>query len=420
MDEFDFETLAIHAGESADPATGALRLPLHMSTTFKLPNFGIKLFDALMLDSARPPFAYTRWGNPTLRALEERLSALEGAEAALVTASGMAAVSALALTFLSSGDHLIASEVCYAGSVELFGLHLPRFGIEVSLVDTSDLEQVRAALRPNTKMIYAETPANPILRIADIAALAEIAHGAGAWLAVDSTWASPMLQKPLALGADFVVHSLTKYLNGHGDALGGAVLGSGKNVGRIRKDMLVHLGGALSPFNAWLILRGLVTLLARMQGHCQNALKIAQFLESHPKVSRVYYPGLESHPHHELAARQMSAFGGMLTFQLKGGLGAAITLAEKIRLFSYATSLGHAHSLLFYYPFDLYIDAMPFYSGEQKRRIRAWTGEGLVRASLGLESADDLIRDLDQALRARTFKGLVGPLAYQVMKGISK
>jgi len=420
MEEFDFETLAIHAGESPDPTTGATRLPLHMATTFKLPKFGIKLFDALMMDSANPPFAYTRWGNPTLRGLEERLSALEGAEAAVVTASGMAAVSALVFTFLSSGDHLIASEVCYAGSVELFGLHLPRFGIEVSLVDTSDLEQVRAALRPNTKMIYAETPANPILRISDISGLSEIAKEAGALLVVDSTWASPVLQDPIALGADLVIHSLTKYLNGHGDALGGAVLGAEKNVQRIRKEMLVHLGGALSPFNAWLITRGLITLPMRMEKHCQNALKVAQFLESHPKVEKVFYPGLKSHPHHGLASRQMSEYGGMLTFQLKGGLGAAITLAEKIRLFSYATSLGHAHSLLFYYPTDMYIDAMPFYTGAQKVRIREWTGDGLVRASIGLESAEDLIHDLDQALRARTFKGVVGPLAYQVMKGIAK
>ena len=420
MNDYDFETLAIHAGESPDPTTGATRMPLHMATTFKLPRFGIKLFDALMMDSANPPFAYTRWGNPTLRALEERLSALEGAEAAVVTASGMAAVSALVFTFLSAGDHLIASEVCYAGSVELFGIHLPRFGIEVSLVDTSDLEQVRSALQPNTKMIYAETPANPILRIADISALAEFAHEAGALLAVDSTWASPVLQKPIALGADFVVHSLTKYLNGHGDALGGAVLGVEENVQRIRKEGLVHLGGALSPFNAWLITRGLITLPMRMQQHCHNALNIAQFLESHPKVDKVFYPGLESHPHHELAAKQMSDFGGMLTFQLKGGLGAAITLAEKIKLFSYATSLGHAHSLLFYYPTDMYIDAMPFYTDEQKRRIREWTGEGLIRASIGLESADDLIHDLDQALRARTFKGAIGTLAYQVLKGLSK
>ena len=416
MDEFDFETLAVHAGESADPTTGALRLPLHMATTFKLPKFGVKLFDALMMDSNRPPFAYTRWGNPTLRALEERLSALEEAQAGVVTASGMAAVSALVFTLLSSGDHLIASEVCYAGSVELFGLHLPRFGIEVSLVDSSDLDQVRAALRPNTKMIYVETPANPILRISDISALAGIAREVGALLAIDSTWAGPSLQKPTGLGADYVIHSLTKYLNGHGDALGGVVLGTEKNIQRIRKEMLVHLGGALSPFNAWLIARGLVTLPMRMKQHCQNAMQVARFLENHPKVERVFYPGLESHPHHELAARQMSGFGGMLTFRLKGGLGAAITLAEKIRLFSYATSLGHAHSLLFYYPSDLYIDAMPFYTDEQKGRIRAWTGEGIIRASIGLESADDLIRDLEQALRARTFKGWVGPLAYRLMK----
>jgi len=420
MEEFDFETLAVHAGENPDPTTGATRMPLHMATTFKLPKFGARLFDALMMDSQNPPFAYTRWGNPTLQSLEERLSALERAEAAVATASGMAAVSALVFTFLSSGDHLIASEVCYAGSVELFGIHLPRFGIEVSLVDTSDPDQVRAALRPNTKMLYVETPANPILRIADIAALAGIAHEAGALLAVDSTWAGPVLQKPLDLGADFVIHSLTKYMNGHGDALGGAVLGSRENIQRIRKEMLVHLGGALSPFNAWLITRGLITLPGRMERHCWNALEVARYLESHPKVSRVFYPGLESHPHHELAVRQMSAFGGMLTFQLKGGLGAAITLAERIRLFTYATSLGHAHSLLFYYPTDMYIDAMPFYTDEQKRRIREWTGEGLVRASIGLESSADLIRDLDRALRARTFKGLVGPLAYQVMKGIAK
>jgi len=420
MENFDFETLAVHAGESADPATGALRQPLHMATTYKLPKFGIKLFDALMMDSSRPPYAYTRWSNPTLRALEDRLSALEGAGAAVVTASGMAAVSALVFTFLSAGDHLIASEVCYAGSVELFGLHLPRFGIEVSLVDTSDPEQVIAALRPNTRMLYVETPANPILRIADVALLADIAHRAGALLAVDSTWASPGLQRPLALGADFVIHSLTKFLNGHGDALGGVVLGSVKAIHRIRRDMLVHIGGALSPFNAWLIMRGLVTLPLRIDKHCKNAQQIARFLQDHPKVERVTYPGLASHPHHELAARQMSAFGGMLTFQLKGGLGAAITLAEKIRLFSYATSLGHAHSLLFYYPTDQYIDAMPFYSESQKKRIREWTGDGLIRASLGLESAEDLVRDLDQALRARTFKGLVGPIAYQALKRFSK
>ncbi len=413
----EFETFAVHAGEEADPETGALRQPLHMSTTFKLPGFGIKLFEAIYMDTARPPYAYTRWCNPTLRALEDRLIALESAEAAVVVASGMAAISALIFTLLSSGDHLIASEVCYAGSVELFGEHLPRFGIEVSLVDTSDLEQVAAALKPNTKLIYAETPANPILRISDIAVLAEIAHQAGAQLAVDSTWASPALQKPLALGSDYVIHSLTKFINGHGDALGGAVLGSEEAIKHIRKDMLVHLGGALSPFNAWMINRGLVTLPMRMEKHSQNAEIVARYLQDHPKVRRVFYPGLNSHPHHELAQKQMSNFGGMLTFQLKGGLGAAITLAEKIKLFQYATSLGHAHSLLFYYPTDIYIDAVSYLDEEQKKRIREWTGEGIVRASIGLENPDDLIADLDQALKAKTMKGALGPAAYRLLKG---
>lgn len=406
----------MHAGEPADPTTGALRLPLHMATTFKLPPFGGKLFEALTLGSPAAPHAYTRWSNPTLRALEVRLAALEGTEAALVTATGMAAVSALVFALLSAGDHLVASEVCYAGSVEMFGLHLPRFGIDVSLVDTSDAEQVRAALRPNTKLVYAETPANPVLRIADIRSLAQVAHAHGVPLAVDSTWAGPSLQRPAALGADYVIHSLTKYLNGHGDALGGAICGRTAALHKIRQDGLVHLGGAASPFNAWLILRGLATLPLRMRRHCESALEIARFLESHPKVKRVFYPGLPSHPHHELAGRQMTAGGGMITFQLRDGLGAAISLAERIKLWAYATSLGHAHSLLFYYPTDLYVDAAPYLTAAQKAGIREWTGDGIVRASVGLESPQDLMADLDQALRSRSFKGLVGPLAYRLMK----
>ena len=426
MDEFDFSTLAVHAGEEADPETGAMRLPIDMATTFKLPPFGPKLIDALMMDSERPPHAYTRWSNPTLRALEERLAALETVSLpdakkkkidAVVTASGMAAVSALMLTLLGKGDHLIASEVCYAGSVELFGQILPRFGIEVTLVDTSDPEQVQTALRSNTRLVYVETPANPILRLSDIGILAGIAHAAGIPLAVDSTWASPALQQPLALGADFVIHSLTKYINGHGDALGGVVIGAQKQIQRIRKEMLVHLGGALSPFNAWLILRGAVTLPLRMERHSHSALQVAQFLEDHPKVARVVYPGLESHPQYALARQQMSASGGMLTFQLKGGLGAAITLSEKIKVFHYATSLGHAHSLLFYYPTDMYIDSATYLTPTQKASIRQWTGAGIVRASIGLENPADLIADLDQALRGRSVRGLAGPLAYRLLKG---
>jgi methionine-gamma-lyase len=423
MDEQKFSTLAVQAGEEPNPDSGAMRLAIDMATTFKLPPFGPKLIDALKMGSPAPPHAYTRWSNPTLRALEERLVALETASVgrkvkkidALVTASGMAAVSALLLTLLSQGEHVIASEVCYAGSVELFGQHLPRFGIEVSLVDTSDLAQVSAALRPNTRLIYAETPANPILRLSDISSLAEIAHSAGIPLAVDSTWASPALQQPLRLGADYVIHSLTKYINGHGDALGGVVIGPQKGIQCIRKEMLVHLGGVLSPFNAWLILRGAVTLPLRMRQHSESALRVAQFLENHPNVKHLVYPGLQSHPQHSLAKRQMSGFGGMLTFQLKDGLGAAITLSEKIKVFHYATSLGHAHSLLFYYPTDQYIDSATYLSAEQKMSIREWTGEGIVRASIGLEDPDDLIADLDRALSSRSFRGLIGPLAYKIL-----
>jgi methionine-gamma-lyase len=430
LDEFDglnLETLSVHAGEQADPQTGALRSPIDMATTFKLPKFGGKLIESLLLESSDAAHVYTRWSNPTLRTLETRLAALEAPQGlpdgspahAVVTASGMAAISALALTFLCQGDHLVASEICYPGAAEFFGLHLTRFGIEVSLVDTCDPENVKKAIKPNTKLVYMETPANPLLRISDISALADIAHNAGIKLAVDSTFASPALQQPFALGADFVLHSLTKYLNGHGDALGGVVLGRDEEIMRIRREMLVHLGGALSPFNAWLILRGLITLPERMQKHCANAMLIAKFLENHPKVSHVVYPGLPSHPQHELASRQMSAFGGMLNFQLKGGLGAAITLAEKIKVFSYATSLGHAHSLLFYYLSELYVDTAAYLSDDQKASIRKSTGDGIVRASIGLENGEDLIEDLDRALRARSFRGAAGPLVYKLLKGKS-
>ncbi len=410
------DTLAIHAGEEPDPETGALTPPIHLSAAFRLPGFGLKLFDALNMESQCPPYAYVRWGHPTARVLEEKVAALERAEAGLALASGMAAISAILFTFLSSGDHLVASEVCYAGAVELLGMHLPRLGVQVSLVDTGDLDQVRGALQPNTRMIYVETPANPILRLADIRALAEIAHAAGALLVVDSTWAGPCLQRPLELGADYVIHSATKYLNGHGDALGGVIGGPAAGIHRIRKEALIHQGGAMSPFNAWLIARGMATLPLRMARHSASGLTLARFLEEHPAVSHVVYPGLASHPQHDLARRQMSASGGMITFQLKGGLGAAITLAEKIRLFTYATSLGHARSLMFYYPTDLYIDAAPYLTDAQKSRIREWVGEGIVRVSVGLEDPQDLMADLDQALRARTVKGLIGPAAYALLK----
>ena len=268
------------------------------------------------MDSEPPPYVYTRWANPRWRCSPNGWRRWKG-RGGIGDCFGDGGSLVVGADALSAGDHLVASEVCYVGSVQLFAEHLPRFGIQVSLVDTSDPAQVQAVLCPNTRLIYAETPANPVLRISDVAALAELAHRAGIPLAIDSTFGGPALQRPLALGADYVVHSLTKFLNGHGDALGGAILGRRDALRRVRREMLTHLGGAASPFNAWLILRGLVTLPLRMERHSQNALAVARFLESNPQVERVFYPGLESHPHHAVARRQMSAFGGMVTMRLK-------------------------------------------------------------------------------------------------------
>jgi methionine-gamma-lyase len=396
MSEYRFDTQAVHAGQEPDPTTGSVTPPIHMTTTFKLPDPGPRLLDALFLRGDQPPHVYTRWTNPSLRTLEEKMAALECAEAGVTFGSGMAAVSGVFFTFLGAGDHLVASDVCYAGTVELLGLHVGRYGIEVSLVDTSDTEAVRRALRPNTKLVYIETPANPILRLTDIAALADIAHEAGVPLVVDSTFATPVLQRPLTMGADFVLHSMTKYLGGHGDALGGIVLGAREGIHRIREGMLIHLGGGMSPFNAWLINRGLATLSLRMRQHQESALAVARFLEQHPKVKRVLYPGLESHPQHDLARRQMSGFGGMVTVQME--MDVAMDLVQRVRVFTYATSLGDYQSLLFYYPTAMYVDNAAYLDAEQKAAIREWVGDGIMRISIGLEDPEDLIADLDQAL----------------------
>jgi cystathionine beta-lyase/cystathionine gamma-synthase len=367
-----------------------------MTTTFKLPDPGPELMDALFLRGDRPPHVYTRWSNPSLRTLEEKMAALEGAEAGVAFASGMAVVSGVLLTFLEAGDHVVASDVCYAATVELLGVHAGRYGIEVSLVDTSDVDAVRRALRPETRLVYVESPANPVLRLTDIAAVADVAHGGGARLVVDSTFATPVLQRPLSLGADLVLHSMTKYLGGHGDALGGIALGAREAIDEIRRGMLIHLGGAMSPFNAWLINRGLATLSLRMGRHQESALAVARFLEGHPGVGRVIYPGLPSHPQHGLARRQMSGPGGMVVAQMD--LETAMHLVRRVRVFTYATSLGDYQSLLFYYPTNLYVDDAAYLGAEQKRAIREWTGDGILRISIGLEDAEDLVADLDRAL----------------------
>ena len=392
-------TLAIHAGEQPDPATGASSPNIVMSSTFiKEKPEGFSAYE-LTEDS---PFVYTRWANPTVRMLEAKVAALEDAEAASAFASGMAAASAILFAELSSGDHLILSDVAYAGIAELARDTLPRMGVAVARVDTSDLAALAAAVRPETKLIFIDTPCNPLLRLTDIAAAAGIAHGAGARLAVDGTFASPIGANPLALGADYVMHSATKYIGGHGDAVGGLVCGSAALIRPLVAEAVVHYGGVMSPFNAWLIARGAATLPLRMKAHQETALALAGWLEGDPRVARVNYPGLQSHPQHELARRQMTNFSGMMSFQLKGteagGLAVAERMAQELEIIHYAVSLGHHRSLICWMPTSAMMENSFRLEGAQAAAYREWAGPGLFRLSVGLEDADDLIRDLDGVL----------------------
>jgi methionine-gamma-lyase len=392
-------TTAIHAGETPDAETGASAPNLVMSTTYALERPRGFSIHAIGDDA---PYIYTRWSNPTVRQLEDKLAALEGAEACQAFASGMAASAGLLLSLLSSGDHLVISDTNYAGTAELARHTLPRLGIEVTAADTSDVDAVAAALRANTKLLWIETPANPILRLSDIRALAELAHGAGARLAVDSTFATPVATRPIELGADFVVHSLTKYIGGHGDALGGAVLGSAADIQALNREAAIHHGGVLSPFNAWLILRGAATLPLRMKAHSESALAVAEFLESHPKVARVLYPGLASHPQHDLARRQMDSFSGMMAFQVADGPATAARMAARteggLRVIHYAVSLGHHRSLIYWIGTDEVVGASFALEGAQLDAYRAFAGDGVFRLSVGLEDPEDICADLDRVL----------------------
>ena len=345
-----------------------------------------------------PPFIYSRWRNPTVCRLEGRVAALEEAERALCFSSGMAAITGLFGHLLGQGDHLVMSNVAYAGAVEYSFDLLPQMGIAVTRVDTSDLDAVRRALRPATKLIHIETPCNPILRLADIEAIARIAHNAGAQLSVDSTFASPMATQPLLLGADFVIHSLTKYLGGHGDALGGVLAGRNAAVEALRQRIGVHAGGVLSPFNAWLILRGITTLPLRMRAHSDSALAVARLLADHPRVTHVTFPGLPSHPQFALAEKQMAQPSGMVTFRTEDGASMARRLQRRLRLVSYAVSLGDVRSLVFYIGTDAIMDSTFRLEGEELAAYRAYAGDGIFRLSVGLEDPADLRRDLTQAL----------------------
>lgn len=388
-------TLALHAGDPPRQPGGPVAPgPVLASSFFTHPD--AVGFSANDLAEAAPHF-YSRWSNPTADALEARLAALEGGEAAVSFASGMAAISALFLDRLGAGDHLVLADVCYAGVAEFARQMLPRYGIAVTSVDAADPAAVAAAMRPETRLVHVESPANPILKLTDIEAVAAIAHAGGAKLSVDSTMATPLGLRPLALGADYVVHSLTKYLGGHGDALGGAVIGGRDAMAALRRGALIHLGGALAPHSAWLILRGMETLPARMALHEANARRVEELLAGHPAVAAVYWPGSPRHPQHDLARRQMRNFSGMLAFgPRQDGAALARQLAERLRVFSYAVSLGKTRSLLFYIPAE---DILRSSFGEAgAAAYRDWTGEGTFRVSVGLEDADDLIADLDQAL----------------------
>ncbi|MDE0419367.1 MAG: aminotransferase class I/II-fold pyridoxal phosphate-dependent enzyme [Gammaproteobacteria bacterium] len=392
-------TRAVHGGETSDPTTGASAPNLVMSTTFAMDEpagFSINAFEGEI------PYIYTRWGNPTTRVLEEKLAALEGTEGCVVFGSGMAATAAVMLEGLGSGDHLLISDVNYAGTAELARRTLPRYGIATSPVNTSDPAAVEAAIRPETRMIWIETPANPILRLTDIAAVAAIAQRHGIPLAVDSTFATPIATRPSELGADYVVHSLTKYIGGHGDALGGAVLGTRERLEPLRTHALVYFGGVLSPFNAWLIARGAATLPIRMRAHEEGALAVAKFLEGHPRVARVNYPGLESHPQRDLARRQMANNSGTLSFQVRGdGLALARRMAKELEIIHYAVSLGHHRSLIYWIDTEAMMASTFHLEGEQLAHYREYAGDGVFRLSVGLEDARDLCRDLDRVMTGR-------------------
>ncbi len=391
-------TRALDAGLVPDPVTGAIapNLVASVNNTFTPGSAG---FSAEGADLTEQPFLYARWTNPTTRALEERLAGLEGAEDALATATGVAAAAAVFLTLLKAGDHLIVSEVCYAGVYELATRILPDLGIAVSPCDLTDPAAVRAALRPTTRLIHAETPCNPILRLTDLAALGSIAREAGVLLSVDSTLATPVITRPLDHGVDLVIHSLTKFMNGHGDALGGAVIGRKDLISRIRSRAGVYLGATLSAQNAWLILRGLDTLFPRLRMACDTAGQLADWLAAHPGVSRVTWPGAADHPQCDLARRQMDIGGAMIAFQTgQAPANIAARMADRFRVIHYAFSLGHQRTICVHIGTDEIQRSTFRMEGAALSRWKDWAGEGVFRLSVGLEDPADLIADLSRAL----------------------
>lgn len=377
-----FSTRAIHAGQPNDPDTGAVAFPIYQTSTF-----------AQSAPGEHKGFCYSRTDNPTRRALERNLAAVEGAVYGLAYASGLAAVNGV-LNLLKAGDRVVAGRDLYGGSTRIFTKLYAKFGVRFDFVDSTDLAAVRDALVPETKLLWLETPSNPLLKITDIAACAEIARRRGVRTVVDNTFATPVLQQPLKLGADLVVHSTTKYLNGHGDVIGGAVLTDSKDLYDDLKFFQNAVGAVPGPQDCYLVLRGIKTLGLRMDRHVASARAIALRLAEDARVARVYYPGLPDHPQHDLARRQMSGFGAIISFELDGGLDAARRFSRSAKLWTLAESLGGVKSLFCHPP------TMTHASVEPEVRREAGIGDGLIRLSVGLEDVEDLLADLDQALAA--------------------
>lgn len=389
-EDMHFDTLAVRAGlEIPDSATGSIAPPLYQTTNYAVADVDEGAARCIDLSAG---YIYTRLWNPTQKALEKKVAALEGGEMALATASGVAAITTFFMEILQAGDHIISDQTTYSATQYFFATILPKFQVEVSFIDTNNMEELKQAIKANTKVIYFETPANPTIKVVDIAGVSQVARQHGIMTVVDNTYASPYLQRPLELGVDVVIESATKFMGGHGDAQGGLVIGNKDLIMRVREGTLKNMGGIIDPFAAWLLLRGLKTLSVRMEKHCANAMAVARFLESHPKVERIYYPGLPSHPQHEIAQRQMSAFGGMIAFEIKGGLEGGKALLNHVQLCRLAVSLGDADTLI------EHAASMTHVLVPEEERLKAGITDGLIRLSVGIEDHRDIIADLEQAL----------------------
>ena len=389
LGKLGFQSLCCHAGQHADPQTGAHNTPIYQTSTFAFKNVQD---GSAKFAGEKEGYIYTRLGNPTQNALEEKMAAIEGAEAAIATASGMAAISSSVMAVAFAGDHILAHDCLYGCTHSLMEEILPRYGIEVTFADLSNLDNVEENMQDNTKLVYLETPSNPTLNLVDIEEVSKKAHAAGAKVIVDNTFMTPYLQSPLALGADMVVHSATKYIGGHGDAIAGVIAGKEEMLADIRMTTLKDFGGIISPFNAWLLLRGLKTLPIRVEKHNQNAMEVAEFLEAHDKVEKVFYPGLESHPQHDLAKKQASGFGSMISFELKGGHSAGEKMMNNVNLATLAVSLGDVDTLI-QHPASMTHAPVP-----REERLAAGITDGLVRISIGIEDVEDIIADLENSL----------------------